>query len=253
MMSGDGPFASVRVLIVDDHPNTAEMLARVIRKLDASLEVFTASSGEDALQQLQDGVTDILITDFMMPGMSGLELIETLQEGRKPAHTILMTAYDTPGLAITARRLDIQDYLVKPVEPEKIRDIVANALHDIVPYKVATNHGKRQKPFKVLIADDYPDNVRLLSVRLKNEGYEFITASDGDETVEKLREEVPDLVLLDVNMPNKDGFQVLKEMRADPKIAHIPAIMITAARVGIKDVQVGVILYIFRFVCGCAR
>ena len=68
-----------RVLIVDDHPNTAEMLARVIRKLDTPVEVLTASSGEDALQQLGDGLADILITDFMMPGMSGLELIEKLE------------------------------------------------------------------------------------------------------------------------------------------------------------------------------
>ena len=90
-----------RVLIVDDHPNTAEMLARVIRKLETPVEVLTASSGEDALQQLGDDVADILITDFMMPGMSGLELIEKLQDGRKPAHTILITAYDTPGLSIT--------------------------------------------------------------------------------------------------------------------------------------------------------
>jgi len=231
-----------RVLIVDDHPNTAEMLARVIRKLEAPVEVLTASSGEDALQQLGDGVADILITDFMMPGMSGLELIEQLQEGRKPAHTILMTAYDTPGLSITIRRLDIQDYLVKPVDPERIRDIVSNAIKEILPYRMASSSAQRQRPFKILIADDYPDNIRLLSVRLRNEGYEYITAMDGDEALTSMRNEQPDLALLDVNMPRKDGFQVLKEMRSDPSIAHIPAIMITAARIGVKDVQEGLSL-----------
>jgi signal transduction histidine kinase/CheY-like chemotaxis protein len=233
---------SARVLIVDDHPNTAEMLARVIRKMDSPVEVITASSGEDALQKLGDGFTDILITDFMMPGMSGLELIEKLQEGRKPAHTILITAYDTPGLSITARRLDIQDYLVKPVQPEKIRDIVTKALKDILPYKNASGVSYRQRPFKILVADDYPDNVRLLSVRLKSEGYEFVAAEDGEKALEILHTESPDLALLDVNMPIKDGFQVLREMRADPQIAHIPAIMITAARIGVKDVQEGLSL-----------
>jgi len=231
-----------RVLIVDDHPNTAEMLARVIRKLETPVEVLTASSGEDALQQLGDGVADILITDFMMPGMSGLELIEKLQEGRKPAHTILMTAYDTPGLSITIRRLDIQDYLVKPVDPERIRDIVSKSIDEIMPYRMVTESQQRQRPFKILIADDYPDNVRLLSVRLRNEGYEYITAMDGNEALEQMHKEQPDLALLDVNMPNKDGFVVLKEMRSDPEIAHIPAIMITAARIGVKDVQEGLSL-----------
>lgn len=234
--------APARVMIVDDHPNTAEMLARVIRKLDTPVEVLTAASGEDALQQLGDGVVDVLITDFMMPGMSGLELIEQLQESRKPAHTILVTAYDTPGLAITARRLDIQDYLVKPVDPQRVQEIVARAIKDILPYKLAASTESRQRPFKILVADDYPDNIRLLSVRLKNEGYDYITSSDGIDALQKLRSELPDLALLDVNMPNKDGFQVLKEMRSDPKIAHIPAIMLTAARIGVKDVQEGLSL-----------
>ncbi len=239
MSTSDLISQPARVLIVDDHPNTAEMLARVIRKLDTQVEVLTAASGEDALQQLGEGVTDILITDFMMPGMSGLELIEKLQDGRKPAHTILMTAYDTPGLEITIRRLDIQDYLVKPVDPEQIRDIISNAIQEILPYRMASNSAKLQRPFKILIADDYPDNVRLLSVRLRNEGYEYLTAMDGDEALELMRTEQPDLALLDVNMPNKDGFVVLKEMRSDSSIAHIPAIMITAARIGVKDVQEG--------------
>ena len=239
MSTFDSNSQPARVLIVDDHPNTAEMLARVIRKLEAPVEVLTANSGEDALQQLGDGVADILITDFMMPGMSGLELIETLQEGRKPAHTILMTAYDTPGLSITIRRMDIQDYLVKPVDPERIRDIVSNAIKEILPYRMIASNAQRQRPFKILIADDYPDNVRLLSVRLRNEGYEYITAMDGEEALEQMRGEQPDLALLDVNMPHKDGFVVLKEMRSDPNIAHIPAIMITAARINVKDVQEG--------------
>lgn len=238
MSDSDSP-KNVRVLIVDDHPNTAEMLARMIRKLELPVEVLTASSGEDALQKLGTGVADILITDFMMPGMSGLDLVEKLQGGRKPAHTILMTAYDTPGLSMTVRRLGIQDYLVKPVDPERVRDIVAKAVKEILPYRMAASTAPRQQPFKVLIADDYPDNVRLLSVRLRNEGYAYITAGDGEEALEKMRAEQPDLVLLDVNMPRKDGFQVLKEMRADPDIAHIPAIMITAARIGVKDVQEG--------------
>ncbi|MFC1996350.1 response regulator [Chloroflexota bacterium] len=242
MATSDLNTNSTRILIVDDHPNTAEMLARVIRKLETPVEVLTASSGEDALQQLGDGVADILITDFMMPGMSGLELIEKLQNGRKPAHTILMTAYDTPGLSITIRRLDVQDYLVKPVDPERIRDIVASAIKDIIPYRMAANSKDGQKQFKVLIADDYPDNIRLLSIRLANEGYEHISADDGEEALEKMRSEQPDLALLDVNMPGKDGFVVLKEMRADPRISHIPAIMITAARIGVKDVQEGLSL-----------
>ncbi|HSF83780.1 MAG TPA: response regulator [Anaerolineales bacterium] len=65
----------------------------------------------------------------------------------------------------------------------------------------ATHTGADLRQFKVLIADDYPDNIRLLAARLKSEGYAYLTASDGVETLEKARSEQPDLVLLDVNMP----------------------------------------------------
>ena len=230
-----------RILIVDDHPNTATMLARVLSKFDTPVEVITASSGEDALQQTGDKDVDILITDFMMPGMNGLELIEKFTGDKKPAHTILITAFDTPGLAITARRLNIQDYLVKPVQPERIRAIVAKALEDIRPKRKVVQVAQR-RPSKILIADDYPDNLRLLSTRLQSEGYTFIPAWDGEEALQKIYSEAPDLVLLDVNMPKKDGFQVLAAIRADPEVAHIPVIMITAARIGPKDVREGLTL-----------
>ena len=122
-----------RILIVDDHPNTASMLARALGRFETPVEVLTACSGEEAMETIGDGLVDVLITDFMMTGMSGLDLIEKLKGGREPAHTILITAFDTPGLAITARRLKVQDYLVKPVQPEKIRDIVSRVLSEIRP------------------------------------------------------------------------------------------------------------------------
>jgi signal transduction histidine kinase/DNA-binding response OmpR family regulator len=232
----------VRVLIVDDHPNTAEMLARVIRKLDLPVEVITALSGEDALEQVGQDSVDVLITDFMMPGMNGLKLIEQLQECRKPDYTILITAYDTPGLSATTRRLDIQNYLVKPVDPQRIRSIVSKALEEIISDRMVSKAPDGRHPFKILIADDHPDNIRLLSVRLRSEGYDFVTANDGLEVLEKLRDYHPDLALLDVNMPTMDGFEVLKEMRRDPKLMHIPVIMVSAVRIAVKDVQEGLTL-----------
>jgi CheY-like chemotaxis protein len=235
------PKKLIRILIVDDHPNTATMLARVLSKFEAPVEVITASNGEIALEKLGDQPLDILITDFMMPGLNGLELIENLKEEQKPTHTILITAYDTPGLAITARRLNVHDYLVKPVQPETIRGIVSRVIEDIRSVH-QTFSPEGRKSFKILIADDYPDNLRLCSARLRSEGYTFIAAWDGDEALEKVREENPDLVLLDVSMPKKDGFQVLEEIRADPRISHIPVIIVTAARVGQKDVREGLAL-----------
>jgi len=234
---------AARVMIVDDHPNTASMLARVLKKLEIPTEVLTANSGEEALQSIGENPLDVLITDFIMPGMSGLELIEKLKrDDREPGHVILMTAYDIPGLVMTTRQLKVQDYLVKPVDPDKIRSIVDKALKQMHPNRSAQDTISPDTPPKILIADDNPDNIRLLAVRLQSEGYQFITAADGVETLEKVSNDRPDLVLLDVNMPRKDGFEVLTEMRANSEVAHIPVIVITAARIGIKDVREGLTL-----------
>ncbi len=232
-----------RILIVDDHPNTAAMLARVLGKFEDPVDVLTAQSAEEAIDVIGNSTVDVLITDFMMSGMNGLDLIEKLQGDRQPAHTILITAYDTPGLKLSVKQLKINDYLVKPVQPEKIREIVGRVLKEIRPQNDSTSAvTPAQRPFKILIADDNSDNLRLLSVRLNSEGYDYITSEDGQETLDKIRSDKPDLVLLDVNMPVKDGFEVLLDMRKDPEIAHIPVIIVTAARIAAKDVREGLTL-----------
>ncbi len=232
-----------RIVIVDDHPNTASMLARVLKKLDTPAEILVANSGEEAIQLIGNQDVEVLITDFIMPGMSGLELVERLKkEDREPDHIILMTAYDMPGLTFTTRQLKIQDFLVKPVDPEKIRGIVEKVLKQLNPAPAPVEAVITEAPPKILIADDNPDNIRLLAVRLQSEGYRFITAEDGQQTLDLICSENPDLVLLDVNMPKKDGFQVLSELRANENVAHIPVIIITAARIGIKDVREGLTL-----------
>ncbi len=77
--------APARILIVDDHPNTASMLARALRQFNQPVEVLTARSGPEALEMIGQNSVEVLITDFMLPGMNGLELIERLQNGHEPA------------------------------------------------------------------------------------------------------------------------------------------------------------------------
>ena len=238
----DSPnVARVRVLIVDDHPNMAMTLARAITQSAPGIEVISATSGEMALERLRDAAVDLVITDMMMPNMNGLELIERLQShpGGRPAYTILMTAYDVPGLKETARRLKVNETILKPFRPERICQIVGKLVDDMRRVEPLEKPGAAQQLFKILVADDVPDNVSLLSRYLEKEGYIFVTASNGAEALEKTRSEMPDLILLDVNMPEKDGFQVLREIRADSALEHIPVIILTAARPDAVDVQFG--------------
>jgi len=236
------PKEQVRILVVDDHPNTAATLARALSQLGEGVYVVSASSGHDALEKVKTIGVDILFTDMIMPEMTGLELIEKMQHhpAGRPAYTYLVTAYDVPGLKVTAHRLKVNEVIVKPVRPERICQIATNAIeemkHTTQPVK-KTTAGK--KKFKILVADDRPDNITLLTRYLEYEGYEHIEARDGLETLDKVRDELPDLVLLDVNMPHKDGFTVLEEIRNDPAVQHIPVIILTAARLDPSDVQSG--------------
>jgi two-component system, OmpR family, alkaline phosphatase synthesis response regulator PhoP len=83
-------------------------------------------------------------------------------------------------------------------------------------------------PKKILAVDDERHIVRLVEVNLQRAGYEVVTAYDGREALEKVKSENPDLVVLDVMMPYMDGFEVLKNLKADPVTAEIPVIMLTA-------------------------
>jgi DNA-binding response OmpR family regulator len=91
---------------------------------------------------------------------------------------------------------------------------------------------------KVLVIDDLPENVFMLQDRLEHEGYEVITAYDGQTGIEKTRNELPDLILLDVMMPGITGFEVCKILANDIKTKNIPIILVTA-KIGAEDTKEG--------------
>lgn len=80
----------------------------------------------------------------------------------------------------------------------------------------------------ILVVDDVPANVKLLEVKLSGEYYDVITAKDGFECIDQVKKRKPDLVLLDVMMPGLDGFETCRRLKADPEVAHIPVVMVTA-------------------------
>jgi len=81
---------------------------------------------------------------------------------------------------------------------------------------------------KILVVDDERHIVRLVEVNLTRAGYDVVSAYDGVEALEKVAEDIPDMIVLDVMMPRMDGFEVLKNLQADPKYKDIPVIMLTA-------------------------
>jgi len=121
------------ILVVDDHPNTANLLARALSRLGSHVEVESAISGYEALQYIRENTVDILITDMMMPEMTGIELIETIngQDAPSPSVIFLLTAYNSEGVRDVARRLHVKQVLNKPVHPEQICELVARTINEL--------------------------------------------------------------------------------------------------------------------------
>jgi adenylate cyclase len=95
-----------------------------------------------------------------------------------------------------------------------------------------------RSPPLILVVDDVPDNVEILQMRLESQGYEVVTAGDGIEALEKTRELLPELVLLDIMMPKLDGVETVKRLKAEPSLPFIPVILVTA-KADAKDVVAG--------------
>ncbi|MBI4711191.1 MAG: response regulator [Candidatus Omnitrophica bacterium] len=92
-----------------------------------------------------------------------------------------------------------------------------------------------EKKKKILFIDDEPDQIMMISLRLKKNGYAVISAMDGEQGLKKASEEKPDLILLDVLMPGIDGLEVCRRLRKDPATKHIPIVATTAA--GADDIE----------------
>lgn len=84
-----------------------------------------------------------------------------------------------------------------------------------------------RKP-RVLLVDDEPDFVEAVTIVLESNNFEVIPAYDGEEGLRKAREEKPDVIILDVMMPGKDGYEVCSELKSDPEVEHIPVLLLTA-------------------------
>ena len=125
--------SQVKILVVDDHPHTANMLARALSRLGLHVDVASATSGNEALQHFENGAADILITDLMMPEMTGLELIEKLniEPFSPPTFSFLVTAHDTTDFIDAAERLKVKRVITKPVHPEWICQVVTQAIDEM--------------------------------------------------------------------------------------------------------------------------
>ncbi len=143
-----------QILIVDDETTILSVLKRSLEKLDGGYVVSTASDGRSALAQLKAARFDLVVTDYKMAGMNGLELLEEVRSLQPDARTILMTAYGNDQVRAEAQRLQTYRYMVKPLEIDDFRQTVKGALSSLLA-----------APPGILILSDEQYNKILLSLK----------------------------------------------------------------------------------------
>jgi len=231
-----------RVLIIDDRHSLVWFIQRILQQ--AGYDVISAYDGTDGLRKARQEKPDLIILDTVMPRMNGFEVYHQLQmdndtSGIPVLFLTIEEGLDKKKLEVPQprrlrrnsrpqRRPDntgeaITDFLTKPFTAEQITAKVRTMLQSSQSgaEQATTNAGK---PL-ILIVDDARSLVLLAERTLQKEGYDVVTAYDGLDGLQKVRDEKPDLIILDIVMPGLDGIQALKFIR---KYSGTPILMLTS-------------------------
>lgn len=244
-------------LVVDDFEPMRKITANQLRSLGAN-NILTAPNGLEALRIINGQRVDVVLSDWNMPVMTGLELLKALRTDPKLERLpfIMITAEAERTHIEQAIAHGVTDLLIKPYSPARLANRIEKAMSArtqnrpprILPQPVSdpakggahseVEAATLQRLYKgkanaherpsILIVDDTPDNLMLLSNLFKSE-YRIHLAINGEKALKMCQSDTPpDLVLLDVMMPDMDGFEVLQKLREHPMSEGIPVIFVTA-------------------------
>jgi CheY-like chemotaxis protein len=213
------------VLLVEDNPQSIDLLSLYLRA--DGFEVAVASDGEEALALARQLQPAAIVLDILLPRLDGWDVLARAKADPSLAHipVIIVSMLDERGKGFA---LGAAEYLVKPVS----RDEVISALHRVrLPDPLV--HGAA----RVLAIDDDPMALELIEAILRPEGYMILKATGGAEGITLARQELPALVILDLLMPDVDGFGVVEQLWADPATARIPIVLLTSRSMTTQDKQ----------------
>lgn len=223
--TGEMSVAQGLVLVIDDDPTVRDLIVRSLAKEGFSVGV--ATNGQEGIRIAKELKPDAITLDVMMQGMDGWSVLEQLKSDPDLMHipVVMISIVDdrTRGFALGAA-----GYLTKPIDRQKMVDMLKT-----LSRKATIPDGFGQ----VLIIDDDPNQCDMVKRTLEKEGCIVEIAENGLKGLEKLKTFAPDLIVLDLMMPEMDGFQFLTELQKTEDGRSIPVIVVTAKDLTSEDRQ----------------
>jgi len=220
------------VLLVDDNPDNILILTR---SLEAEhFNISTASSGEEALEIANKNQPDLIVLDVMMPGMDGFEACRRLKlnDATQNIPIIFITGKTELADIEEGFLAGCEEYITKPFKIIEVRNRIRT--HLLLSSQKDQNSSSQGKDLdtiaglKVMIVEDNPTNIDILRSTLEPFQINISVATNGKTAVDIIPGIQPDLILLDIMMPEMNGFEVCRHLKEDPSTESIPIIFITS-------------------------
>jgi two-component system sensor histidine kinase/response regulator len=233
----------MRILVVDDNKTNRTILVKMLESFGCSAEAV--ERGTEALRALKraahgEKLFDLVLLDMQMPGMDGEETLRAIKRHSeiKDVMVIILTSLGIRGDAARLQALGCAGYLVKPIKQSELFDTMITVLSRKERkskekyFPIVTRHTiaeQKHRKVRILVAEDNPMNQKLAMALLKKSGYWVDAVENGRMVIEKLNRRTYDLILMDVQMPEMDGFEATRIIRVkEGKKRHTPIIAMTA-------------------------
>jgi len=226
------------VLVVDDNAANRRIVAEILANYGIKADL--AASGPEALARIADASEpiDLIMVDRWMPEMDGFTLVQRLRESQlaRGSALLMLTSAGQRGDAARCRDLGIAVYLTKPISRSQLISGIQAALGakkpSSTPKSLVTRHSlpSTDTNLRILLAEDNQVNQMLAARLLEKHGHSVAVARTGRDALDAVEHQKFDLVLMDVQMPEVDGFEATAAIREMEKIsgAHLPIIAMTA-------------------------
>ncbi len=207
------------VLVVEDDPRARELVEHYLET--AGYSVTCLARGEKTLSVAKELAPKIIVLDVMLPGKTGWDVLHELKgDPATQDIPVVIVSVDPDGAMASA--LGAVEVFAKPVDSRKFVEAIGRAIG-------------QDRGTKVLVVDDDPQTVELLAIQLRASGCQVLTANGGREGIALALEQRPDLVILDLVMPEISGFEVVEQLRADPRGRAIPIAIHTSKDLSVEE------------------